>query len=150
MINKINIQKQREGGIVNNHKIGREDIHERGYKGYNYSSGKSPTCPTDAGSNTYSHDDCGGHPIQTLSCLTPEKPKSSHVSPPDPSELALTPLESLPSSPALCQSSSLSGLSPSSFSESPDSELTSSRGGMTSDSDSVLAVVLDDPVESGD
>jgi hypothetical protein len=40
--------------------------------------------------------------------------------------------------------------SPSSSSESLDSELASSRGGMMSDSDSVLAVELDDSVESED
>jgi hypothetical protein len=149
-INKINIQNKREDGITNNHKFEREDIHGRGHKDCNYSSGKSPTCLTDVGSNTYSHDDCGEHPTQTLSCLTPETLKSSHVSPPDPSESTPTPPELPPSSPVLCQSVSLSDPSPFSSSESLDSELTSSRGGMTLDSDSVLAVVLDDPVESGD
>jgi hypothetical protein len=146
-INKINNQKHKEDDITSNHKIEREDIHGREHEDYNYLSGKSPTCLMDAGNNTYSHDDCGEYPTQTLSRLTPERLKSSHVSPPDSSELALTPLELPPSSPALCQSSSPSDPSPSSSSVPPDSGLTSSRGGMISDSDLVLAVELDDPVE---
>jgi hypothetical protein len=149
-IDIINTQKQKMDKIVNNHKIGREDIHGKEHVDYNYSSDKSPTCLTDAGSNTYSHDDCGEHPIQTLSRLTPERLKSSHASPPDPSESALTAPESLPSSPALCQSSLPSDPLLFSSSEPPDSGLTSSRGGMISDLDSVLEVGLDDPVEFGD
>jgi hypothetical protein len=146
-INKINIQKHKKDDIVNSHKIGKEDIHGKEHMDYNYSSGKSPTCLRDAESTTYNHDGYGEHPIQTLSHLTPETLKSSHVSPPDPSESTLTPPESPPSSPVLCQSSSLFDPSFSSSSEPPDSGLTSSRGGMMSDSDSVLAVELDDPVE---
>jgi hypothetical protein len=150
IINKINIQKHREDDIVNNHRIGKEDTHGREHIDYNYSSGKSPTCLKDVESNTYNHDGYEEHPIQMLSRLTPETLKSSHVSPPDPSESAPTPPKLPPSSPALCQSSSLFDLSLSSSSEFPDSGLTSSRGGMMSDLDSVLAVKLDDPVESED
>jgi hypothetical protein len=149
IINKINIQNSKEDDIFNNHKTGKEDTREREHMDYGYLSDKSPICLKSAESNAYSHDDCGELPTQTLSRLTPEKPKSSHVSPPDPSESIPTPLKSLPSSPALCQSSSPSDLLPFS-SESLDSELTSSRGGMMLDSDSELAVVLDDPVDSGD
>jgi hypothetical protein len=147
MINKINIKKHRKGNIVNSHKIGRGDIHGKEHEDCNYSSGKSPTCWTDAESSVYNHNDCEEHPTQMLLHLTPEKPESSHASLPDPSELTPTPPESLSSSPALCQSSSPSDLLPFSSSELPDSELTSSKGGIMSDSDSVLAVELDDPVE---
>jgi hypothetical protein len=144
VINKINTQKHREDDIVNNHRTEKEDTHGRGHVDYNYSSDKSPTCLTDAESNAYSHDDYGELPIQTLSRLTPETLKSSHVSPPDPSESTPTPPESPPSSPALSQSSLPSDPSLSSSSEPPDSGLTSSRGGMILDSDLELAVELDD------
>jgi hypothetical protein len=77
-INKINIQRQKEDSIVNNHMIGKEDIHGREHEGYNYLSDKSPICPTDVESSIYNHDDCEEPPTQTLSHLTPEKPKSSH------------------------------------------------------------------------
>jgi hypothetical protein len=152
IINKINIQRQREDSIVNNHKTEREGIHGKEHGGYNHSSGKSPTYLKDAGSNTYNHDDCEEHPTQTLSRLTPERLKISHTSSLDPSELALTPVESPPSSPALFQSSSLSDPSLSSSLLFPDSEVTSSRGGTMSDSrlDSVLAGRLGDPVEPRD
>jgi hypothetical protein len=148
-INKINIQKHKEDNIVNSHKIGKEGIHGKEHMDYNYSGENSPTCLRDAGSTACNDDGYGEHPIQTLSRLTPEKLKSSHASPPDPSESTPTPPELLPSSPALCQSSLPSDPLPSS-SKPPNSELTSSRGGMMSDSDLVLAVVLDDPVESED
>jgi hypothetical protein len=137
VINKINITRQEEYSIVSNHKLGTRDIHGREHKNYNYSSGKSPTCQTDAGNNVYSHDDCGEHPTQMLSYLTPERPKSSHTSSPDPSESILVPVKLPPSSPVLFQSSSLSDLSPAS-SELPDFDETSLRGGMTSDWDSDL------------
>jgi hypothetical protein len=150
IINKINIQKQKEDKIVNSHMIGKEDIHGREHMDYNYSSDKSPTCLRDAESTAYNHDGYGEHPIQTLLRLTPEILKSSHVSPPDPSESTPTPPELPPSSPALCQSSSPFDPSLFSSSELPDSGLTSLRGGMISDSDSVLAVKLDDPVEFED
>jgi hypothetical protein len=149
VINKINIQNKEENNIVNNHKIGTKDIHGREHRDYNYSSGKSPTCLMGAESSAYNHDDCEEHPTQTLSHLTPERLKSSHVSSPDPSELAIAPPKSPPSSPALCQSSSPSDPLPSS-SELPDPEVTSSRGGMITDLDSVLVMEPEDPVESGD
>jgi hypothetical protein len=149
IINKINTQRQ-EGGIINNGKTGKEDIHERAHGSYNYSSGKSPTCLKDAENSAYNHDGCEGHPTQTLSRLTPETLKGSHVSSLDPSELALTLSELPPSSPVLCQSSSPSDPLLSSSSEPPDSELTSLRGGIMSDLDFVWAVELVDPVESGD
>jgi hypothetical protein len=145
-INKINIQKHKKDDIVNSHRIGREDTHGKEHMGYNYSSGKSPTCLKDVENTVYNHDGYGEHPIQTLSRLTPETLKSSHVSPPDPSESTPTPPKSPPSSPVLCQSSLPSDPSLSS-SELPDLVLTSSRGGMISDLDSVLAVELDNPVE---
>jgi hypothetical protein len=152
IINKINIQKQKENDIINNHKAGTEDIHEREHRDCNYSSDKSPTCQMDAGSNTYSHDGCGEHPTQMLSCLTPEKPKISHELSPDLSELTVTLVESLPSFPVLFQSSSLSDPSTCSSFESPDSEVMSSRGSMILDScsDSVLVGKPGDPVDPGD
>jgi hypothetical protein len=62
-INKINTPGQTKDNIINSHKIGREDIHEREHKGYNYSSGKSPTCLMDAENNVYNHGDCEEPPI---------------------------------------------------------------------------------------
>jgi hypothetical protein len=149
IINEINILRQEEDGIVNNHKVESEDIHGREHRGYNYLTGKSPTCLMGAENSAYNHDDCEEHPTQTLSHLTPERLKSSHASSPNPSELALMPLESPPSSLVLCQSSSPSDPSPSS-SELPDPEVTSLRGGMMLDSDLALVMELEDPVEFGD
>jgi hypothetical protein len=131
IINKINTPRQTEDNIINNHKVGKEDIYVRGHKDYNYSSDKSPTCQKGVGSNAYNHDDCEEPPIQMLSCLTPERPKSFHDLSPDPLELTGDTLVLPPSSPALFQSSSLSDLSP--FCPSSEFPETSSRGGMRDD-----------------
>jgi hypothetical protein len=64
VINNINIPKQERVNIINNHKLGKEDICGKGLKDYNYSSGKSPTCRKDVGNNTYNCGDYGESPLR--------------------------------------------------------------------------------------
>jgi hypothetical protein len=152
IINKINIQRQKKDDIVNNHKAGREDIYGKEHRGYSYSTDKNPTCLTDAENSVYNHDGCEELPTQTLLCLTPERPNSSHASTPDPSESTVDSLELPPSSPTLSQSSSPSDPLPLFSFELSDWGETSSSSGKMSDSelDSVLEGVLGHLVEPSD